>query len=69
MIESEIGPSLPNGVNSGLYMSLTTTSVNLPEKVMARIDKLKGRSGEGRSDTIRANVIASLSEKGSPRGG
>ncbi len=35
---------------------------------MARIDKLKGQSGEGRSDIIRANVVASLGEKGYPRG-
>jgi len=45
-------------------MALTTTLVKLTEKVIARIDKLKGQLGEGRSDMIRAIVIASPSEKG-----
>ena len=35
---------------------------------MARIDKPKGQLGKGSSDMIRAIVIASLSEKGYPRG-
>ncbi len=42
--------------------------VSLPDKVMGEIDKLKGTMGEGRSDTIRAIVIAYLSEKGYLRG-
>jgi metal-responsive CopG/Arc/MetJ family transcriptional regulator len=42
--------------------------VSLPDKVMQRIDKLKGEMGEGRSDTIRAIVIAYLSEHGYLRG-
>jgi metal-responsive CopG/Arc/MetJ family transcriptional regulator len=42
--------------------------VSLPDKVMARIDKLKGEMGEGRSDTIRTIVIAYLSEHGYLRG-
>ncbi|HEV2225989.1 MAG TPA: hypothetical protein VGR56_04190 [Nitrososphaerales archaeon] len=45
-----------------------TALVSLPEKAMARIDKPKGPSGEGRSDIIGANVVASLGEKGYPRG-
>ncbi len=45
-------------------MALTTTLVKLTEKVMARIDKFKGQLGEGKSDMIRTNVIASLSKKG-----
>lgn len=65
--ERNTGQDLPNGANGGTYMSLTTALVNLPEKVMARIDKLKGQLGEGRSDMIRAIVVASPSEKGYPR--
>jgi len=42
--------------------------VSLPEKVMAVVDKLKGTMGEGKSDIIRAIVIAWLSEKGYLRG-
>ena len=42
--------------------------VSLPEKVMSRIDYLKGTLGEGRSDIVRAIVIAYLSEKGYLRG-
>ena len=42
--------------------------VSLPDKVMARIDNLKGTLGEGRSDIIRAIVISYLSEKGYLRG-
>ncbi len=42
--------------------------VSLPAKVMAKIDKLKGELGEGRSDIIRSIVIAYLSEKGYLRG-
>jgi metal-responsive CopG/Arc/MetJ family transcriptional regulator len=42
--------------------------VSLPDKVMTKIDQLKGQLGEGRSDTIRAIVISYLSEKGYLRG-
>ncbi len=49
-------------------MSLTTVLVNLPGKAIGRIDKLKGQSGEGRSDIIRANVVASPGENGYQRG-
>ncbi len=42
--------------------------VSLPDKVMETVDKLKGKLGEGRSDIIRAIVIAYLSEKGYLRG-
>ena len=42
--------------------------VSLPDKIMAKIDALKGELGEGRSDTIRAIVIAYLSEHGYLRG-
>jgi hypothetical protein len=62
--EQNRGHNLLNGTNSGLCMAFTTTLVKLTEKVMARIDKLKGQLGEGRSDMIRAIVIASPSEKG-----
>lgn len=37
--------------------------VSLPDKVMTRIDKLKGELGEGRSDLIRTIVIAYLRDK------
>ena len=63
------GQNLANGANSGIFMSPITALVSLPEKAMARIDKPKGPSGEGRSDIIRANGVASLGEKGYPRGG
>ena len=42
--------------------------VSLPDEIMETVDKLKGKLGEGRSDTIRAIVIAYLSEKGYIRG-
>ena len=42
--------------------------VSLLDKVMTKIDKLKGQLGEGRSDIIRTIVIAYLSEKGYLRG-
>ena len=42
--------------------------VSLPERVMKKVDDLRGTLGEGRSDTIRTIVISYLSEKGYLRG-
>ena len=42
--------------------------VSPADKVMKKVDDLKGTLGEGRSDIIRAIVISYLSEKGYLRG-